>query len=254
MQEKDADKVCLQIKTWQLATSLLGLSLRFPRSVRRRKNTFACFLYVYFVSAFVETFCVPRFSQVFDPHATRVCGFCFAHADRAAAATTHVLQLRKKDGRLKVLVAERTAGGELRAVLNGCAPGSVNEGAGIEHGDVVVSVCGNAMTPGAGALDRCLAALAGSGTKDGEVFPIVVSRENVVACAACARFATCAACRAKGRLGWHKAHECVATAALPAAATKGETSPLRMMLRYRATADHGDWAPTCLAPNRRGPQ
>jgi hypothetical protein len=123
-------------------------------------------------------------------------------------------------------------GGELRAVLDGCVPGSAtNEGAGIEPGDVVVSVCGAAATPGPGSLDRCLTALAGSGTVDGEAFAVVVSRADLRACGACARFASCAACRAKGRLAWHAAHECVATLALPAAAAKGETSPLRTPAR-----------------------
>jgi hypothetical protein len=211
----------------------------------------------------------PALSTVFDAHARTVCGFCFATAASSAAAnppTSHTLMLRKAGGRLSVFVAERDVtfgegglGGApgkgvpvCCAVINGCAPGSPNEGAGILPGDVVESVCGEFMTPGAGALQRCLAALAGSNTVDGEPFPVVVRRPSLQACDKCQRFATCGACCAKGLKAWHESHECKTYRHLPASATKGETSPMRMMLRHRAIAERGDWASPCPAVEGRG--
>ena len=206
----------------------------------------------------------PALSTVFDAHSRKVCGFCFATATSSASTsppTSHTLMLRKAGGRLSIFVDEKnvTFGeGALDsaasketpvccAVLNGCAPGSPNEGAGIQPGDVVESVCGEFMTPGKGALQRCLAALAGSNTLDGEAFPVVVRRPSFQACEKCQRFAICGACRAKGLKVWHDSHECKTYKHLPVSVTKGETSPLRMMLRHRAIAERGDWASPCPA-------
>ena len=205
----------------------------------------------------------PALSTVFDAYARKVCGFCFATATSSAGKnppTSHTLMLRKADGRLSVFVAEKNvtfgegglggaSGKDIPvccAVINGCAQGSPNEDAGIQPGDVVESVCGEFMKPGKGALERCLAALAGSNTLDGEPFPVVVRRPSLQPCEKCNRFATCGMCCAKGLKLWHESHECKTFLHLPASVTKGETSPMRMMLRHRAIAEWGDWASPCV--------
>ena len=205
----------------------------------------------------------PALSTVFDAHSRKVCGFCFATATSSSSTsppTSHTLMLRKAGGRLSIFVDEKnvTFGeGALDsaasketpvccAVLNGCAPGSPNEGAGIQPGDVVESVCGEFMTPGKGALQRCLAALAGSNTLDGEAFPVVVRRPSFQACEKCQRFAICGACRAKGLKVWHDSHECKTYKHLPVSVTKGRPHPTH----DAASQSHswrGDWASPCPA-------
>ena len=201
----------------------------------------------------------PALSTIFDAYATKVCGFCFATSTSKSrcAPTLHTLMLQKSGGKLGVFVDEKSisfADGGLGkegtgpvtcAVLNGCGPESPNQEAGIKPGDVVQSVCGEFMTPGNGALHRCLAALAGSNTMDGEMFPVVVQRPSIEACETCRRFATCSGCRAKGLKDWHDSYECKTFKHLPEKVTKGETSPIRMMLRHRAIAERGDWASPC---------
>lgn len=64
---------------------------------------------------------------------------------------------------------------------------------------------------------------------------------DVKPCGKCARFAVCAGCRGAGRDKWHE-HECDAYCKLPAGARKGaDTSTIRMLLRHKATTDHGEW-------------
>ena len=67
---------------------------------------------------------------------------------------------------------------------------------------------------------------------------------GVQPCTQCKRFAACCACSsALAENGWHK-HECQAFVKLPAAAKRGETATLRMLIRHRAVQEHGDWCGT----------
>lgn len=60
-----------------------------------------------------------------------------------------------------------------------------------------------------------------------------------VPCQACQRFATCADCAQHAN--WH-GFECAPFMALPPKARQGrDTSTIRMLLRYKATAEHGEW-------------
>ena len=210
----------------------------------------------------------PVLSTVFDKYTTSVCAFCFrtATATRTGenlAATQnqqHQLLLRTgTSGRLGIFVDERKASGTAPAVavLNGCAYGSANSEAGIQAGDVVASVAGVAVAPGDGVLQRCLTALSSAGAAAGASgFEVVVlrsslsppsSRVGLEPCTKCLRCTTCAGCRAAGRLDWHRGFECDAFQKLPAGARRGESSPIRMMLRYRAIDAVGDWARSCPA-------
>lgn len=64
---------------------------------------------------------------------------------------------------------------------------------------------------------------------------------DVQPCTKCSRFAVCGACRDLGYDEWHR-HECEAFCNLPAGARKGkDTSTIRMLLRHKATAEHGEW-------------
>ena len=64
--------------------------------------------------------------------------------------------------------------------------------------------------------------------------------DQVKPCGRCLKFAVCTACAAAGLHEWHR-HECGAFCNLPAGAKKGDTSTLRMLLRYKATMTHGEW-------------
>ena len=58
-------------------------------------------------------------------------------------------------------------------------------------------------------------------------------------CSSCSRFATCADCAPLA--SWHS-HECAEFMGLPPDARRGgDTSMLRMLLRYKVTAAHGEW-------------
>jgi hypothetical protein len=63
---------------------------------------------------------------------------------------------------------------------------------------------------------------------------------SVKPCARCMRFGVCGECLSAGLSEWHE-HECDAFCKLPAGAKKGDTSTLRMLLRYKATTNHGEW-------------
>ncbi len=64
---------------------------------------------------------------------------------------------------------------------------------------------------------------------------------DIQPCKKCSRFAVCGACRGLGYDNWHS-HECEAFCNLPAGARKGkDTSTIRMLLRHKATTEHGEW-------------
>lgn len=185
----------------------------------------------------------PVLSTVFDPYATSVCAFCFRTASTAGTHDVELTLRKDENGRLGVFVDEQTSP-QVVAILNGCAAGSANENAGIQKGDIVASVDGTTISPGQGALQRCIAAL-GSATVGPAGFKVVVTRPSLQPCSSCNRCAVCVECNDAGRLNWHQAHECQAFMKLPAGVKRGESSPIRMMLRYRATVAIGDWAPPC---------
>lgn len=184
---------------------------------------------------------VPALSCVFDAHATAVCGFCFAVAPPGGAGRRESVaaSLRKVGGRVGVVLDAAVLDGVERVVVTGAAPDSPN-GELVRVGDVVDVVGAAADLRGAGVLDRALGAI-GAG---GDVVEVTLLRPAVAGCATCLRHACCAGCRALGREDWHR-RECDAFRRLPASATAGETSPLRMLLRYAAIAEFGDWARSC---------
>ena len=180
---------------------------------------------------------VPALSTIFDAHATAVCGFCFR---AGGAPEERSVTLVKKDGRVGVFVNESVVDSETRAVVAALSKDGPNAAADLRDGDVLVAVDGKPLPCGAGARDECLAALAAAG----DAPKVAIRRPALRACRGCGRFAICRGCDDRGRRAWHE-HECAAFRSLPVSATKGETSPLRMMLRYRAIAAAGDWCAPC---------
>ncbi|KAJ1458993.1 hypothetical protein M885DRAFT_512124 [Pelagophyceae sp. CCMP2097] len=180
----------------------------------------------------------PALSTLFDASSTTTCGFCFKAVPRTSADVSLNLQ-KGADGRIGIYVDEADVDGVLRAVFTGTADGSANAEAGVLTGDVVEKIGLTTVPTGPGCLQKCMALLAAQPAAFGAVV-----RRSKRGCV-CGRFAACHDCESAGRGDWHRKHECAAYSAMPAAAKRGETSPIRMMLRYRATAATGDWAPPC---------
>ena len=189
----------------------------------------------------------PALSAVFDPFAQSICSFCFKPA--SAAGTVKVdLHLNKRDGKVGLFFDEKKIRGAIRCVINGVAKGGVeaspNALSGVMPGDVVETIAGHQLAAGKGALSRCLELLKSAGaaaaTKEC-MFPITVRRVALQPCLTCSRAAICMDCDRAGCGAWHSLYECPAFVQLPEAVKKGESSPIRMMLRYKAIAAAGEW-------------
>ena len=189
----------------------------------------------------------PALSTVFDPFAQSICSFCFKPA--SAAGTVKVdLHLNKRDGKVGIFFDEKKIRGAIRCVINGVAKGGVeaspNALSGVMPGDVVETIAGHQLAAGKGALSRCLELLKSAGaaaaTKEC-MFPITVRRVALQPCLTCSRAAICMDCDRAGCGAWHSLYECPAFVQLPEAVKKGESSPIRMMLRYKSIATAGEW-------------
>ena len=185
--------------------------------------------------------------------ASSICAYCFKPASAAGRVPVEI-PLRKQDGRVGLYLAEKKMGGALSVVINGCADDSANSLSGVMPGDLIVSVDGVQLTTDIGALDRCLSLikLAGVADKDNCVFPLGVRRVALQPCLNCSRAAICIDCDKAGFGAWHSSGECQAFKHLPSAVTQGESSAIRMMLRYKATAAKGDWTATIGSTAAKG--
>ena len=168
----------------------------------------------------------PALSVVFDAHSQTVCGFCF----RPDTTDKKTISLVKRDGKVGVVFADDADGA---AVVTRLSATGANATADIKQGDVLIGVHGALVATTGQALE----ALRNAPT----AFEAVFIRPSLLICRDCGRFATCKDCAAQGRHKWH-AHECSLFQDLPASSKRGETSPVRLLLRYRATSDIGDWS------------
>ena len=190
----------------------------------------------------------PALSTVFDSYASSICAYCFKPA--SACGTVKVdLTLRKENGKVGLFLDEKNIRGAMRATINGCAPDtelvkSVNALSGVMPGDVIESIDGDQLIAGTGALERCLELLKNAGTGNDCLFPATVRRVALQPCLTCSRAAICLDCDKAGFGAWHSSYECPAFVQLPPAVTKGESSAIRMMLRYKAIAARGEWTTT----------
>jgi hypothetical protein len=188
----------------------------------------------------------PALSTVFDPFVSSVCAFCFKPASTVGTVKVE-FALNKKDGKVGLFLGEKKIRGAIRCVINGCAEASANSLSGVMPDDVLESVAGTQLAAGDGALSRCLELISQAG--DGEVdalFPVTVRRVALQPCVTCSRAAICIDCDRAGHGAWHSSYECPAFVQLPDAVKKGESSPIRMMLRYKSIAVAGEWTPTIL--------
>ena len=159
----------------------------------------------------------------------------------------HTFKIVKKDGRVGINVAERNVNGKVRPIFAGFADGCVNASSGIVAGDVVLSVSNTPIPAGPGSRDQCVKLIRDADS----VFSVTVQRQDLTVCQHCSRVALCQACTQAGYGQWHRtSQECSSFINLPESAKKGESSPIRMMLRYKAILDHGDWAATCPSGNK----
>ena len=191
----------------------------------------------------------PALSAIFDPYSSSICSYCFKPASAAGTVQVNVT-LRKQNGKVGLFIDEKKIQGVLQAVINGCAPDteltkSINSLSGVMPGDVIESIDGKELQSGEGALQRCLEVLQNAGGTKECLFPVTVRRVALQPCISCSRAAICIDCDKAGFGAWHSSYECPAFKQLPIAMTKGESTAIRMMLRYKAIATKGDWT-TCI--------
>eukprot|EP00930_Biecheleria_cincta_P061446 TRINITY_DN47016_c0_g1_i1.p1 TRINITY_DN47016_c0_g1~~TRINITY_DN47016_c0_g1_i1.p1 ORF type:complete len:280 (+),score=50.06 TRINITY_DN47016_c0_g1_i1:31-840(+) len=165
----------------------------------------------------------PALAVIFDVAATKVCAFCFRHAQDVKSERNAVLK-RGPNGGFGVLIDG--------SLITGFASGSVNEGGSLAAGDILKAVDGKAVSPDVSAVSLIKAS-------SGET--LQVSLEPLRRCHCCNCLACCPKCAEQGALSWHQ-HECEEFLKVPENERKGDTSVLRMLLRYRALQVHGDWA------------
>ena len=182
----------------------------------------------------------PALSVVFDESAAEVCGFCFACEEPSQTEEAVVLQ-RTATG-FGLILDDRPGAGGGAALIAGVVKGSPNSGA-VFIGDRIVSIDGAAVDGGhEGAISQLRAACERLG--EGAGVPCVLSRPSRVLCQGCSKFCACTGCVKAGRLEWH-AHECRAFQGLPPRAkAEGDTSVLRLLLRFRVTLEPevGEWS------------
>jgi hypothetical protein len=189
----------------------------------------------------------PVLSTIYDEHTSSICAYCFKPASAAGTVPVEIA-LRKKDGRVGLLLAEKKVRGTTNVVINGCADGSTNSLSGVMAGDVVESVDNVPLTAGSGALERCLKLLKSAGEGDNCFFPLGIRRVALQPCLNCSRAAICIDCDKAGFGAWHSSYECQAYKRIPEAYVRFKSSPIRMMLRYKAIEEKGDWTSTIGTP------
>ncbi len=198
----------------------------------------------------------PALSVVFDSSATKVCSFCFAAPPAGACTESEVTLRASESGSYGIVIDDfaPTGASEPEAIVTGLSKETSNREA-VRLGDRIVGVAG-ARTRGKDAVVPALLEAAKAGAESDGV-RARISRPALLVCQGCGRMACCASCVGKGRMAWH-AYECKVCQALPAGASKGESSTIRMLLRYKvSTLDSpGEWAddkePISLLPTLQG--
>ncbi|CAE8637682.1 unnamed protein product [Polarella glacialis] len=162
----------------------------------------------------------PAISVIFDAAATQVCSFCFRHL-RASAATRKVLLKRGPTGGFGILID-----GD---IVTGFADGSPNAER-LTVGDVLAAIGGEPVG------DVSAVSLIKKTSGD----TLEISLAPLRQCHRCGRLACCLSCAETGCLSWHS-HECEELMRMSPEERKGDTSVLRMLLRYKALQERGDW-------------
>ena len=191
----------------------------------------------------------PALSVVFDNAVEDVCSFCFQRPDKGAVeelqVTLETAMVMSADGTtnrsfgLKLDDHVPTAGAEPCTIVTAVTKDSPNRGS-VRLGDRVLAVDGEPVTGGHAAAVPML--LAAAQKHEGAV-PCTIGRPALLTCPGCKKVSCCAHCVGEGRLTWH-ACECKLYNAMPAGATtKGDTSTLRLLLRYKVSSEPaiGEW-------------
>ena len=182
--------------------------------------------------------CKPALSVVFDKSADNVCGFCFK-APKKDATTDHAVELTSAEGSGFGIQLDNLKGAATPTTLvTKVTHESPNRGV-VQIGDQFVSVDG---IPVDGGYDKAVPMLQAAVKAHGGKAPCVVRRPALLVCPGCKKFAACASCVGEGHMRWHS-YECGMLNTLAGIEKAGESSTVRMLLRYRLSTEPkvGEW-------------
>jgi hypothetical protein len=186
----------------------------------------------------------PALSCVFDPFVSSVCSFCFAQpaegkvTEQQVSLTTSAPD-ESNNRTFGIKLDDYTPPGANApvAIVTMITKESPNRET-VRVGDRLIAVDGTAVGGGQGkAVALLLEAI-----KKGGAVSCTIARPALVFCEGCKKVACCEKCVGKGRLKWH-AYECHMLRNMPPQVLSGESSIVRMLLRYTVSTDEriGEW-------------
>jgi len=198
---------------------------------------------------------VPALSVVFDPASDLVCSFCFVKPKDPKGLSERSVSLTTAGGTFGIVLDDLALpdSDEPATVVTRITVDSPNQGI-VRVGDRLVSVQGKRVVGGhATAVSLLKDALAGGAT----AIDAVIARPVMIECRGCKKVSVCESCVGEGRLKWHN-YECSVFQTLPNAVTAGESATVRLLLRYKMSAEPkvGEWSadkePTELLSSLQG--
>jgi len=174
-----------------------------------------------------------------------VCGFCFAQPE-PGAVTEHEVSLTTSEPDeagnrsygMKLDDYTPPGASDATTIVTAITKESPNRPA-VRIGDRILSIDGQQVAGGHEAAVPLLI----EGAKRGEAVKCTLARPALLLCPGCKKLAACERCVGEGRMAWH-AYECALYRALPPQAVQGETSTLRLLLRYKVSTEPkvGEWS------------
>jgi len=186
----------------------------------------------------------PALSVVFDPAAELVCSFCFDQVPIKDTTSEHAVSLRTSEGSFGVVLDDLVPPGGTAvtpvAVITRITSASPNRGV-VRVGDRLIAVKGAPVGGGHAAAVPLLKAALDAGDKE---VAVSIARPAALHCQGCKKVSVCERCAGNGCMQWHNS-ECALFQAAPDGAKQGDSSILRMLLRYKATCSPsgpGEWS------------
>jgi len=182
---------------------------------------------------------VPALSVVFDSAAESVCGFCFK-APEKGATTEHEVELKSAEGSgFGLNLDNYTPPGAEKPVtlVTRVTHESANIGV-VQLGDRIQAVEGQ---PVAGGYDKAVPLLKKAVEDNHGKATCTLERPCLLDCPG-EKFVCCSDCVGAGRMRWHS-YEAAMLQTLNGIEKAGESSTVRMLLRYRLSTEPkvGEW-------------
>lgn len=182
---------------------------------------------------------VPALSVVFDSAADKVCGFCFKAPPKGETAD-HEVELTSAEGSgFGIQLDNHTPAGSDAPVtlVTRVTHESTNHGL-VQLGDYIKAVEGQAVE---GGYAKAVPLLKKAVEENGGKVKCTLQRPTLLTCPG-EKFACCADCVGAGRMRWHS-YESAMLQTLNGIEKAGESSTVRMLLRYRLSTEPkvGEW-------------